>query len=146
MNGQSSSSAMASNHQYTILFSCPEPISAGAVRVSYQRNRFGRLPHAATEQLIDEYWGEALARNPRLFDGKKFRLHSALVLENHSSDLDAESYQVQLNISLTSYRDYIGTHRRSAEEHTRLLEAGRQKESKGDFFTNKASKFKKKEV
>lgn len=132
---------MASNHpSYTILFSCPEPISAGAVRVSYQRNRFGRLPHAGTEQLIDEYWGEALARNPRLFDGKKFRLHSALVLENRSNDLDAESYQVQLNLSLTGYRDYIGTHRRSAEEHTRLLEAGRQKKSTGVSLTNKASK------
>ena len=100
----------------TILFSLPHPLRASAVSVSYSEQKHRRVPHSPTEHRIAEEWQAQLAENPRLFDGSKFRLHGCRVV--------AGSGAVELRVGLTGYRDYIGTHRRSAAEHATLLAAG----------------------
>mgnify|MGYP002803426254 FL=1 len=57
---------------------------------------------------IEECWEVALAKNPRLFDGSKFRLQKV------SFDKDAKLLRLQLG--LTSYKEYLGTNRLDEEK------------------------------
>lgn len=63
-------------------------------------DRFNRkaLPqqHEAT---INSVWTERQKRNPKLWNGTKFRLDSVLVNNEHTT----------FNLGITSYKDFIGT-------------------------------------
>jgi len=76
-----------------------------------------RVPHPSTEEAIDIIWADRKARNSRLHDGDKFRLGS---VEWQS----ARSLHIELG--LTGYREYLGTHTRPRDEHEALLQAGMQ--------------------
>jgi hypothetical protein len=76
-----------------------------------------RVPHPATEEAIDVIWARRKAKHSRLHDGDKFRLGSV-------EWQGARSLKVELG--LTGYREYLGTHTRPPEEHEALLQSGRQ--------------------
>ncbi|KAK7104224.1 uridine diphosphate glucose pyrophosphatase NUDT22-like [Littorina saxatilis] len=68
-------------------------------RVSVSRD-FSRRTLPEDEASIETIWSNRLKENPRLFNGTKFRVHSV------STD---GSGVVTLNVSLTDYREYLGT-------------------------------------
>ncbi|XP_070577868.1 uridine diphosphate glucose pyrophosphatase NUDT22-like isoform X2 [Ptychodera flava] len=51
------------------------------------------------EKNIELIWARRREKNPRLFNGSKFRLHSS----------DVQNGTVTLNMGLTCYKDYLGT-------------------------------------
>lgn len=80
----------------------PNGISAEELRVSYgpQHNR---QAHCHLDSLIENSWSAAVARNPRVFDGSKFRLQR-IAWSNDGA-------KVELDLGLTSYKEYLGTNR-----------------------------------
>lgn len=46
--------------------------------------RFNREPHPTNEPHIEAAWHEVVERNPRVFNGLKFRFHHAIALEDAS--------------------------------------------------------------
>ncbi|CAE7253754.1 Nudt22 [Symbiodinium pilosum] len=53
-------------------------------------------------------------RNPRIYDGSKFRLHSVAWVDG----------VLQVNLGLTGYKEYLGTHQRPPTESQQLGEDG----------------------
>lgn len=108
---------MSSVHNpYELLFTLATTtgLSASEVEVSFSP-QYNRRVHRPSEYLINMIWEERLGSNARLHDGEKFRFHDAILRDpNH----------IQLKLGLTGYKDYVGTHMRSPEEHELLLAAG----------------------
>lgn len=73
-----------------------------SVNVDFSLTAFQRKPHADAdvEASIEETWERRKRENPTLFSGKKFRLAGVTV----------SSHNVLLQIGLTDYKTYIGTH------------------------------------
>ena len=101
---------------FTLLLTLPRPASADRVRVVFSRS-FDRKQHAGDEANIGAAWAAATAKNPRIFDGSKFRLHRATEAGGDGS--------VLLELGLTGYREYLGTNRLPAAERDRLEADGR---------------------
>jgi len=76
-----------------------------------------RVPHPPTEEAIDVIWADRKAQNSRLHDGDKFRLGSVEWQSTRS---------LRVELGLTGYREYLGTHTRPADEHEALLQLGQQ--------------------
>eukprot|EP00811_Abedinium_folium_P008273 NODE_17643_length_933_cov_2.890819.p2 GENE.NODE_17643_length_933_cov_2.890819~~NODE_17643_length_933_cov_2.890819.p2 ORF type:complete len:287 (+),score=68.39 NODE_17643_length_933_cov_2.890819:65-925(+) len=92
---------------FELLLTLPKPVPLAQFSVCFNAARFGRRPHAS-DTHIDECWAEKLAGNPKLFDGPKFRLeHVGCV---------AGGDAVCANVGLTTYREYLGTHRRPLQD------------------------------
>jgi hypothetical protein len=68
------------------------------VKLSKEYSR--RTLSDAEESNIDEIWAKRLEENPRIFNGTKFRIHSV--------NLD-KSGLFTMNLSLTDYKEYLGT-------------------------------------
>ncbi|TRY98767.1 hypothetical protein DNTS_025504 [Danionella cerebrum] len=85
-------------------------------------NRFNRQSFPEIEQHIESLWSDRVAREPWLFNGAKFRLHSALLSVPDEGDQSVRgdklsnvsvkpnpSSVVKLELGLTCYKDYLGT-------------------------------------
>uniref|UniRef100_A0A3Q2YTX5 Nudix (nucleoside diphosphate linked moiety X)-type motif 22 n=1 Tax=Hippocampus comes TaxID=109280 RepID=A0A3Q2YTX5_HIPCM len=72
--------------------------------------RYNRQTDAALQRHIEEVWTARVSKEPWLFDGAKFRLHST-----------ASAPLLTLRLGLTSYKDYLGTNwsSRAVELHKR---------------------------
>ncbi|XP_077387835.1 uridine diphosphate glucose pyrophosphatase NUDT22 isoform X2 [Festucalex cinctus] len=83
--------------------------------------RYNRQTDAALQRHIEEVWTARASKEPWLFDGAKFRLHSfqaALPAAQRSSSFQngdsttnrhASAPLLTLRVGLTSYKDYLGT-------------------------------------
>ena len=104
---------------YTLLLSCPlvraNTVTRESLRVDYDR-RHDRKPHRDDDENIGRAWLAATEKNPRIFDGSKFRLHR-IALDAHGD--------VVIELGLTGYREYLGTNRLPAAA-LRQLEADGQ--------------------
>lgn len=89
-------------------------IDITSISVSFDSGH-NRRPHAA-DRRIDDIWRAKLAGNNKLFDKSKFRLRRIAW---------APDGRVHLDVGLTSYKEYIGTHQLPAAELSSLQAAGR---------------------
>mgnify|MGYP006082880365 FL=1 len=112
------SSEVAVPEPYTMLLRCPL-VKAGtpeeSLHVDYGRQH-DRKRHHDDEKNLGVAWLAATEKNPRIFDGSKFRLHR-IALDAHD--------RVVLELGLTGYREYLGTNRLPTEA-LRQLEADGQ--------------------
>jgi len=92
-------------------------ITEANLRVDFGR-QYNRKPHRNDEKSLGQAWLAATEKNPRIFDGSKFRLHRIV--------LDADG-RVMLELGLTGYREYLGTNRLPTDA-LRQLEADGQAE------------------
>ena len=104
---------------YTMLLRCPL-VRAGtpgscSLHIDYGRQH-DRKPHRDDERNLGGAWLAATEKNPRIFDGSKFRLHRIA--------LDAHDHVV-LELGLTGYREYLGTNRLPTEALRQLEADGR---------------------
>eukprot|EP00435_Cladocopium_sp_Y103_P033746 s435_g8.t1 len=83
------------------------------VELSFE-TRYNRKAHP--EDRIEESWEAALAKNPRLFNGSKFRLHRV--------SFDKDTKLLRLELGLTSYKEYLGTNRLEEEHRQRFQRNG----------------------
>lgn len=90
--------------------SFPQGLPRGAVRIETGAH-FARKPHP-TDAAIADVWAARLAASARLFDAPKYRLASFVVAGG----------ECVLQIGLTGYREYIGTH--LSPEFARLVADG----------------------
>lgn len=74
------------------------------LRIDFSPTRFQRVPHpdAQVERQIDAIWAARRSQNPTLFNAGKFRFSHATITGD----------DVVLNLGLTDYKTYIGTHAR----------------------------------
>jgi len=86
-----------------------------SLHVDYGRQH-DRKRHHDDEKNLGVAWLAATEKNPRIFDGSKFRLHR-IALDAHD--------RVVLELGLTGYREYLGTNRLPTEA-LRQLEADGQ--------------------
>ena len=109
--------AAAPPEPYTILLTLPSSSTTTeeSLHVVYGRQH-DRKPHCDDEKHLGGAWLAATEKNPRIFDGSKFRLHRIA--------LDAHGH-VTLELGLTGYREYLGTNRLPTEA-LRQLEADGQ--------------------
>ncbi|XP_077433618.1 uridine diphosphate glucose pyrophosphatase NUDT22 isoform X2 [Vanacampus margaritifer] len=81
--------------------------------------RYNRQTDAALQRHIEEVWTARVSKEPWLFDGAKFRLHSfhdaqlsscTPSLQNgDSTNHHVSAPLLTLRVGLTSYKDYLGT-------------------------------------
>mmetsp|Transcript_82866 Transcript_82866/g.238105 ORF Transcript_82866/g.238105 Transcript_82866/m.238105 type:complete len:298 (-) Transcript_82866:272-1165(-) len=118
---------MAADEPYTLLLSLDgagapfrQGIDAEDLRLSFgsQHNRKNHI----LDTLIEKQWGAAVARNPRTFDGSKFRLDGITWVEGGCA--------VEFRFGLTSYKEYLGTNRLEDAQFLQLRRDG--EESHGD--------------
>mmetsp|Transcript_75193 Transcript_75193/g.243394 ORF Transcript_75193/g.243394 Transcript_75193/m.243394 type:complete len:273 (-) Transcript_75193:304-1122(-) len=118
---------MAADEPYILLLSLDgagapfrQGIDAEDLRLSFgsQHNRKNHI----LDTLIEKQWGAAVARNPRTFDGSKFRLDGITWVEGGCA--------VELRLGLTSYKEYMGTNRLEDAQFLQLRRDG--EESHGD--------------
>ena len=102
---------------YRLLLNCAAGggVAASAVSVDFGPAH-ARRPHA-TDARIDERWAAAREGNARLFDGSKFRLRRV-------SGGGADGAPPHLELGLTGYREYVGTHLVDAAERRALEDDG----------------------
>lgn len=86
-----------------------------AVRISYGPQH-QRKPHR-NDQQIEAQWAAALSANHHLFDGSKFRLQRI-------QWVDETQMGIEVSIGLTSYKEYLGTHRISPDDRAILVKDG----------------------
>lgn len=99
---------------YIVLFVCSSAV------VDFDPIRYGRVPHpdATKEAVIGDTWAAAVAARPATYNATKFRLEGAFVtpaVEGNSggdgaSAAAAAGATVTLQLGLTDYRTYVGTH------------------------------------
>ncbi|XP_059811181.1 uridine diphosphate glucose pyrophosphatase NUDT22 [Hypanus sabinus] len=78
----------------------PSPAELTPERVRAELSpAYNRRPLPGLEASIAEAWAERRRHQPWLFDGAKFRFHSA----------ELRAGRLLLRLGLTSYRDYLGT-------------------------------------
>uniref|UniRef100_A0A8C5E272 Uridine diphosphate glucose pyrophosphatase-like n=1 Tax=Gouania willdenowi TaxID=441366 RepID=A0A8C5E272_GOUWI len=80
--------------------------------LSFCSLRFNRQTDPALERHIEEVWTARLAKEPWLFNGTKFRLHSF-------RDVPSIRPLLTLTLGLTCYKDYLGTNWSSQVEELR---------------------------
>ncbi|XP_041099369.1 uridine diphosphate glucose pyrophosphatase NUDT22 [Polyodon spathula] len=88
-------------------------LSEDRVRVELSP-RYNRRPLPEYEALIAESWSQRCLLNPWLFNGAKFRIHSASLEREESGEGSGEGRQesgvlLRLQLGLTCYRDFMGT-------------------------------------
>ncbi|CAE7224895.1 Nudt22 [Symbiodinium natans] len=106
---------MAEHEPFSLLVSpkdFPGGLQPEQVRVSF-RAAYNRKAHSSDSQ-IELIWAEAVAKNPRIYDGSKFRLDKVLWSDG----------VLQVDLGLTGYKEYLGTHQRPAVERKQLEEDG----------------------
>lgn len=97
---------------YVVLFTGPAAV------VDFDPTRFGRVPHpnATKEATIEDTWAAAVAARPATYNATKFRLAGVLlsppVRRSGGGDgaVAAAAPAVKLQLGLTDYRTYVGTH------------------------------------
>lgn len=109
--------------------SVPHPISAcppyavlfagSTAAVDFDPIRYGRVSHpdaAKEEAAIDGTWTAAVAARPATYNATKFRLAGVLVTPpvegsgGGDGAADAAAATVTLQLGITDYRTYVGTH------------------------------------
>uniref|UniRef100_A0A8C1ZV62 Nudix (nucleoside diphosphate linked moiety X)-type motif 22 n=1 Tax=Cyprinus carpio TaxID=7962 RepID=A0A8C1ZV62_CYPCA len=70
-------------------------------------SRFNRQSFPEIEQHIEAVWSDRVAKQPWLFNGAKFRLHSAVLSVIEKGPM--QSCVLTLQLGLTCYKDYLGT-------------------------------------
>jgi len=75
-----------------------------SVRVDFGPQH-ARTPSTVHDEAIEAVWRARLEKNPRLFDAPKYRLARVRCSEDPS-----RAQHCTLDIGLTSYREYLGTH------------------------------------
>lgn len=108
---------MAAEEPYTLLLSLaasPGELRRGAseqdvhVALASAHNRASHTLDA----LIEDRWAAAVARNPRTFDGSKFRMARITWADGQSA--------IKLDLGLTSYKEYLGTNRLDEPDFLKL--------------------------
>lgn len=99
----------------SIMFQSPSSrgLSEDRVRVELSP-RYNRRPLPQYEARIAESWSQRCLQNPWLFNGSKFRIHSASLEREEGEDESGEGRQergvlLRLRLGLTCYRDFMGT-------------------------------------
>ena len=95
------------------------------VEVDFDEARYSR--RLATQELeaeVERVWEARLKANPKLFDGRKFRFHSAreLTVEKEGSNCS----RIILQLGLTSYSQFLGTNLAGNEVVKAFEAAGRR--------------------
>jgi hypothetical protein len=86
-----------------------------------------------TSAIIANKWEEAVSKNPRLFNKTKFRFDSCTQLVGGSMKEKEDcggGHKLRLRLSITDYRDYLGTHCCTMEEFNSIT-------SRGDDYMSK---------
>ncbi|XP_075795202.1 uridine diphosphate glucose pyrophosphatase NUDT22 isoform X2 [Pelodiscus sinensis] len=94
--------------EISIMLQCPSP--KGLVETDVQAElspAYDRRQLPGTQTWIDAVWEARCHHNPWLFNGSKFRLHSA--------QLEGDSLTFRLG--LTCYKDFLGTNRAGIARH-----------------------------
>ncbi|KOO24873.1 nucleoside diphosphate-linked moiety x motif 22 [Chrysochromulina tobinii] len=97
---------------YSLLMSPPDDANAiqlASIKVTFTSTA-NRKSQAADEAGIEASWAEAREKQPRLFDKSKFRLAS----------IRWTNGAINIDLGLTSYKDYVGTNRLPVERRTAL--------------------------
>ena len=93
-----------------VMFVVPNGSFAGAEKLKVNiQEKFNRDP-LPNESDIEKVWNAATLRNPALWNGTKFRLHS--INQN-----DRE--EIVFNLGITSYKEFIGTNWSPDVKHLR---------------------------
>lgn len=80
------------------------------------------------DEEIEHNWAEAASKNPRLFDGSKFRLHSATVKDG----------KVIMKLGLTGYKEYLGTNLLQENRFRVLVEDGQKNHNDANAYLSNA--------
>ena len=94
------------------------------VNVSEKFNR--RILPESFEKDIERIWRERQAKNPKLWNGSKFRLASAVQTND----------TVTLDLGITGYKDFIGTN--WSPRANELLQLGLEKKQNSQTFMSDA--------
>lgn len=94
-------------------------------------NKFDRLSNDCIETKIDKIWNEKCQHNPHMFNGLKFRLQSLSKMVDSNIRTEESSLNIHMELGLTNYRDYIGTHYCNLEK-----EEKEEKEDCNDHITS----------
>ncbi|XP_034633500.1 uridine diphosphate glucose pyrophosphatase NUDT22-like isoform X2 [Trachemys scripta elegans] len=101
--------------EISIMLQCPSPKGLAETEVRAELSpAYDRRQLPGGQAWIDAVWEARCRRSPWLFNGSKFRLHSA--------QLDGGSLTFRLG--LTCYKDFLGTNRAGMARH--LQQQGRQ--------------------
>ena len=106
------SMAVMADEPYSLLMSPPDDANAiqlASIKVTFTSTA-NRKSQVADEAGIEASWAEAREKQPRLFDKSKFRLAS----------IRWTSGAINIDLGLTSYKDYVGTNRLPVERRTAL--------------------------
>jgi hypothetical protein len=104
--------AVMADEPYSLLMSPPDDANAiqlASLKVTFTSTA-NRKSQAADEAGIEASWAEAREKQPRLFDKSKFRLAS----------IRWTNGAINIDLGLTSYKDYVGTNRLPVERRTAL--------------------------
>ncbi|XP_024066485.2 uridine diphosphate glucose pyrophosphatase isoform X2 [Terrapene carolina triunguis] len=101
--------------EISIMLQCPSPKGLSETEVRAELSpAYDRRQLPGGQAWIDAVWEARCRHSPWLFNGSKFRLHSA--------QLDGDSLTFRLG--LTCYKDFLGTNRAGMARH--LQQQGRQ--------------------
>ncbi len=89
--------------------------------------------HPIVEGVINSKWASMLQSNPTLFSGAKFRL-SAVKGQREGEGGAA----VTLQIGLTNYKEYVGTHCPDESAFALLREEGRKRHDNPEIYLSLA--------
>lgn len=105
---------MAEHEPFSLLSAeeLPGTLQPQQVRVTFHSQN-DRKAHSS-DSRIEEIWTEAVTKNSRIYDGSKFRLQGV----SWSRGL------LQVDLGLTGYKEYLGSHGRPLEERRQLEEHG----------------------
>lgn len=103
---------VSAGRPYVVLFVGPVAV------VDFDPTRYGRVPHpdTAKEAVIEDTWAAAVAARPATYNATKFRLAGVLVPPlvrgRGAGDgaVGTAAPTVKLQLGLTDYRTYVGTH------------------------------------
>ena len=104
--------AVMADEPYSLLMSPPDDANAiqlASIKVTFTSTA-NRKSQAAEGAGIEASWAEAREKQPRLFDKSKFRLAS----------IRWTNGAINIDLGLTSYKDYVGTNRLPVERRTAL--------------------------
>eukprot|EP01135_Chromosphaera_perkinsii_P010319 Nk52_evm1s2109 gene=Nk52_evmTU1s2109 len=94
---------------------------------------FGRKESNLADATISSVWEDRVKKNSRLFDMSKFRLDSAVVISGSTG----EDCCLQLNVGVTSYKEFQGTNKAPREVAEQLARDGkREYQNSNAFFSD----------